>query len=85
MPWMEQRAAYRQRVLKAGSIEFDGSIVDCIVRNISESGAGIEVTSPVSIPHEVTLNIPTRDVRQHCYIVWRKERRMGVRFAGMER
>jgi hypothetical protein len=79
---MEQRAARRQRVLKAGSIEFDGTIVDCIVRNISTLGAGIEVASHVGIPHEVTLSIPTRDVlRQHCYIVWRKEKCFGIKFS----
>jgi hypothetical protein len=78
---MEQRAAHRQRVLKAGSIEFDGAIVDCLVRNISESGVGVEVENPVGIPHEVTLSIPTRNVRQHCYIVWRKEKRFGIKFS----
>jgi hypothetical protein len=77
---MEQRAAQRQRVLKAGSIEFDGTSVNCMVRNISESGAGVEVVDPVGIPHEVTLLILTQHVRQHCYIVWRKEKRLGLMF-----
>jgi hypothetical protein len=35
---------------------------------------------PGAIPHEVTLNILTRKVRQHCYIVWRKEKRIGLAF-----
>jgi hypothetical protein len=39
------------------------------------------VASPFGIPHEVTLNILTQHARQHSYIVWRKERRMGVTFA----
>jgi len=76
----EQRAARRRRVFKAGSIEFDGRGVDCTIHNISEGGAGIEVASPLGIPHEITLDIPTQQVRQHGYIVWRKERRMGVTF-----
>jgi hypothetical protein len=77
---MEQRAAHRRRLLKAGSIEFDGTGVDCTVRNISVSGAGVEVVDPVGIPHEVTLRILTEDIHQHCYIVWRKEKRMGLMF-----
>jgi hypothetical protein len=78
---MERRAAQRQRVLKGGSIEFDGAGVDCVVRNISATGAGVEIVNPVGIPHEITLSIPTRDVREHSYIVWRKEKRFGIKFS----
>jgi hypothetical protein len=77
----ERRAIPRHRVLKAGSIECDGSGIDCTIRNVSGIGAGIEVASPFGIPHEVTLNIPTRHVREHGYVVWRKDKRIGVRFA----
>jgi hypothetical protein len=76
----ERRALPRQRVFKAGTIEFDGTGVDCIVRNISAIGAGLEVASPLGIPHEITLSIRSGEVRQHAYIVWRKEKRIGVAF-----
>src|SRR5665811_2525279 len=42
----ERRAAPRQRVFKAGTIEFDGAAIDCTVRNISDLGAGLDVASP---------------------------------------
>ena len=77
----ERRAAPRHRVFKAGTIEFDGVGIDCTIRNISPVGAALEVASPVGIPHEVTLNIVTRQERQHCYVIWRKEKRIGVTFA----
>lgn len=77
----EQRSATRKRIFKAGTVEFNGSNVDCIIRNISEGGAAFEVAKLVGIPHEITLNIPTQHVRRHSYIVWRKEKRMGVAFA----
>jgi hypothetical protein len=77
----ERRAKPRQRVLKAGTIEFDGGRVDCTIRNISPIGAALDVASPMGIPHEITLNILSRHERQNCHIVWRKERRIGVAFA----
>ena len=77
----ERRETPRQRVFKAGSIEFDGVAVDCTIRNISPLGAGIDIASPHGIPHEVTLNIVSRHERQHCYIIWRSEKRIGVAFA----
>jgi PilZ domain len=76
----ERRAIARQRVFKAGTIEFDGAGVDCTIRNMSIAGAALDVTTPVGIPHEVILNIPTGQVRQPCHIVWRKENRIGVAF-----
>ena len=76
----ERRAQLRKPVFKAGTIEFDGVGVDCTVRNISATGAALEVVSPLTIPHEITLNIRSGEVRQHCYIVWRKEKRIGVAF-----
>ena len=76
----ERRAAPRQRVFKAGSIEFDGATVDCTIRNISSVGAGIDVASPLGIPHEVTLNIVTRHESRRCCIIWRGEKRIGVAF-----
>jgi PilZ domain len=76
----ERRATPRQRVFKAGSIEFDGSDIGCTIRNISVAGAALDVASPVGIPHEVTLNVLTGNLRQHCFIIWRKERRIGVAF-----
>ena len=77
----ERRAKPRQRVLKAGTIEFDGSNVDCTIPNMSPIGAALEVASPLGIPHEITLNIVSRHERQHCRIVWRQQKRIGVAFA----
>jgi hypothetical protein len=77
----ERRAIPRQRVFKAGTIEFDGCDVDCTVRNMSATGAALDVGSSVGIPHEVTLRIMSGHVNQPCYIVWRKEKRIGVVFA----
>jgi len=77
---VERRALPRQRIFKAGTIEFDGTGVDCIVRNLSAVGAGLEVMSPAGIPHEITLSIRSCEIRRHAYIVWRKEKRLGVAF-----
>jgi hypothetical protein len=78
----DRRARPRYRVFKAGTIEFAGSGVDCTIRNMSATGAALDVVSPAGIPHEITLNIVSRHERQNCRIVWRTEKRIGVIFAG---
>jgi hypothetical protein len=77
----DRRSTPRQRVFKAGSIEFDGANINCTIRNLSPAGAALDVTSAQGIPHEITLNVVTRQLRQRGFIVWRKDRRVGVVFA----
>ena len=77
---MEKRAAHRNRVLKAGIIEFPGGAFSCMVRNMSEAGAALDVPSLAGIPHNFTLVIPLEGRRFYCRSVWRKERRIGVSF-----
>lgn len=76
----ENRVALRKRVLKAGTIEFGGGGISCIVRNVSATGAALEVVSPVGIPHEFKLVIESDQICRSCHVVWRKEKRIGVTF-----
>lgn len=76
----EHRAAPRHRVLKAGTISFGGSVIDCTVRNLSETGAALEVVTPLFIPNRFTLIIPSEPLKRPCHIVWRRERRIGIAF-----
>ena len=76
----EHRIAARHRVLKAGTIEFSGDAISCTVRNISATGAAVEINSPLWFPDRFTLGITSDGVRRPCRIVWRKEKRIGVTF-----
>ena len=78
---MEKRATPRSRTLKSGTISFDRAAgIDCVVRNISDEGACLEVTSPLGIPDEFTLVIKPDNLFRKCQIEWRSARRIGVRF-----
>jgi hypothetical protein len=72
------RIAPRRRVLKAGSIEAGGG--DCTVRNISDTGAALEVITPLFIPERFMLVVQAEGLKRRCRIVWRKGKRMGVLF-----
>jgi PilZ domain len=77
---MERRDTGRNRVLKSGTIEFNGGAIDCVVRNVSDTGAALDVASPVGIPEYITLVIAGSPERLACRVVWRKEKRIGVAF-----
>ena len=76
----EKRTTRRHRKLKAGTIEFGGGGIDCTVRNMSDTGAALEVVTPLFIPDRFTLFVPTDNFKKPCHIVWRKEKRIGVAF-----
>ena len=79
----EGRKAVRHRVLKAGTITFGGGAgISCTVRNLSDAGAALDVISPVGIPQQFVLVIEADDFTRPCRVIWRKERRIGVRFEG---
>jgi hypothetical protein len=75
-----KRAAARHRVLKAGSIEFNGGTIDCVVRNVSDTGAALEVASPLGIPEAFNLVISGNRGIHRCEVKWRTESRIGVAF-----
>jgi hypothetical protein len=76
----ERRATPRHNVNRAGIIAFVGGSVSCTIRNISPTGAALEVSNASSIPHEITLLMAEGRLSQHCYVVWRKPFRVGVMF-----
>ena len=47
---MERRANPRKPALMSATIAFGGNIVNCVVSNMSISGAALGVISPVDIP-----------------------------------
>jgi hypothetical protein len=77
----ERRSNPRHRVLKAATIEFNrAGGVSCTVRNLSATGACIEVESPLGIPKSFDLMIKDEPPIHHCEVVWRTVHRLGVSF-----
>jgi PilZ domain-containing protein len=77
---VETRIAPRYRVLKAAKIEYGGSTIDCTVRDLSITGAALEVLNQIGIPAKFTLVVPGDGLHLPCHVVWRKAFRIGVAF-----
>ncbi len=76
----EKRETLRTRGLKNGSISFAGGVISCTVRNISANGALLEAESPLGIPERFILVVQMDQISRPCRIIWKTERRLGVRF-----
>jgi hypothetical protein len=80
-PATEHRHAERRTTLKGARIVFNGgrSTIDCRVRNLSRTGAKLQVTSVVGIPDTFDLLLEGH-ARQPCRVAWRSLKELGVEF-----
>jgi hypothetical protein len=77
---IEKRIAPRHKVLKGGTIAFDGNGLACTVRNLSSNGAAVDLASMASLPPRFMLVIERDQFIRRCHPVWRNARRIGVAF-----
>ncbi|MEJ0012469.1 MAG: PilZ domain-containing protein [Bauldia sp.] len=76
-----RRVARRMRTLKKATIVIQGgySVFDCVIRNISETGALLQVGG-LGIPSHFELKYDAPVPRHPCTVRWRTENAMGVSF-----
>ena len=77
---VETRIAPRHRVMKPAKIEYGGDKIACTIRDISVTGAALEISGIDRIPPEFTLVVPEDRLKLPCRVVWRREFRIGVAF-----
>jgi hypothetical protein len=77
---VETRAAPRYRVTKAAQIEYGSHKIACTVRDLSATGAALEVFDPAIIPAKFTLVVPEDGLKLPCRVVRRTDFRIGVAF-----
>ncbi len=76
-----KRGGQRRKALKSGTIVFnDGqSVISCVVRNLSETGARLECDSFVDCPRGFTLKLTTGPSYE-CEVRWMTIKAAGVEF-----
>jgi hypothetical protein len=69
------------RTLKKATIILRGgySVYDCIIRNLSDTGAMLQV-SPLGIPNHFDLKFDAPVPSHPCSVRWRTDSAMGVSF-----
>jgi hypothetical protein len=79
---MEERRKHpRTEINQPGYVCSGGSVMSCVVRNISAEGAAIDVENPAFVPECFRLVIANdaADVRE-CRIAWIQKNRIGLTF-----
>jgi hypothetical protein len=76
----EARKAKRRAVFDMGLIRFGDMSMCCVLRNLSEAGAALDVGPQRGIPDQFTLIVFPNKKIYFCNVVWREGRRIGVAF-----
>jgi hypothetical protein len=78
----QQPRTPRHRVLKGGHIVFNNrsSVIDCMVRNLSASGACLHVADTAGVPNHFTLIMEPEKTEKDCGVAWRRDGKLGVHF-----
>jgi len=76
----EKRKHPRTEINEPAYVSVGGSVMSCIVRNISPEGAAIDVENPAFVPPRFRLVMANdRSVRE-CRIAWIQKNRIGLSF-----
>ena len=78
----DRRTMMRQRVLKGGTITFAGrhSTLQCVVRELSSSGARLQVENVSDVPDTFELIVEMDGTEFQCKVTRRQDNNVGVSF-----
>lgn len=78
----ERRTNRRRRTLLTGKIIFNqrSSVITCVVRNLSDTGACLEIPATMHVPDAFELKVEPGGACFECRTVWRHAARIGVAF-----
>jgi hypothetical protein len=79
---MKERRKYpRTEINQPAYVSAGGSVMSCIVRNISPEGAAIDVENPAFVPPRFRLVIADGTAVYECSVTWIQKNRMGLTFS----
>jgi hypothetical protein len=82
----ERRKLARSRVIKTAKLVVGASsVVDCVVRNLTNTGARLEVQNPAGLPENLVLTFDGGRSMRSCRLVWRTVNETGVEFLAAKR
>ena len=79
----EKRKHPRTEINEPAYVSSGGSVMSCVVRNISFEGANIEVATPAFVPAHFRLVMARDSSVRECSVAWIQKNRIGVSFVAV--
>ncbi len=83
----EKRSDIRQKSFLRGLVYFENcpSALDCLIRDISQTGARLKFSSPPMGTDILTLTIPVKNQSHRATVQWRAHDEIGIAFTDAAR
>lgn len=82
---MEERRKYpRTEINEPAFVSSGGSVMSCMVRNISQEGAAIDVENPAFVPARFRLVMAKDRTVYECGVIWIQKNRIGLAFVAAQ-
>ena len=79
----QNRAAQRRRTLKQGKVVMsDWTVMDCLIRDMSDNGARLEFGALTELPKEFRLLVISSNLLIPAELAWQRGLAAGVHFTG---
>jgi hypothetical protein len=76
----EKRKHPRVEIDEPAYVSSGGSVMSCVVRNISPEGAAIDIENPAFVPERFRLVVAKDSSVYECRIAWIQQKRIGITF-----
>lgn len=78
----EKRKSVRRPIRYTAWVALDGGVLhNCVMFDVSDSGARIDIDDSNKIPDKFTLLLVSNgSARRNCHVVWRNPHQVGVTF-----
>jgi len=76
----EKRKHQRTEINEPAFVSAGGSVMRCVVKNISPDGAAIDVDNPAYVPGQFRLVMASDSSTHDCRVIWIREKRIGLAF-----
>ncbi|TPQ35897.1 PilZ domain-containing protein [Bradyrhizobium guangdongense] len=76
----DKRKHPRVEIEELAYVSSGGSVMSCVVRNISAAGAAIDVDNPAFVPQRFLLVLAKDSSVHECRVIWIEKNRIGLAF-----
>ena len=82
----DKRTSPRLRSFLKGRVLFNGgqTSLECLIRDLSSTGARLELSASITLPDRFDLYLPHRDTTCKVHFQWRRGNQIGVAFDQLE-
>lgn len=78
----DRRGAYRRNAFTFGAVETGAGEIGCLVWDVTETGALIEIEQAVDLPERLRVRLAPETAPREASVAWQNGKRAGIAFSG---